>query len=90
MKDDKMKIEQRMQNMKKFYIKAGDLIDKLPDAIPEKTRTMLKDTILGDAELKNLMEGIDSHRPPRIFLIGIQKVVLKMRRYINAWTVTEY
>ena len=70
MKDDKMKIEQRMQKMKKFYIKAGDLIDKLPDAIPEKTRTMLKDTILGDAELKNLMEGIDSHRPPRIFLIG--------------------
>ena len=65
-----MKDEQRMQNMKKFYIKAGDLIDKLPDAIPEKTRTMLKDTILGDAELKNLMEGIDSHRPPRIFLIG--------------------
>lgn len=70
MKDDKMKIEQRMQNMKQFYIKAGDLIDKLPDAIPEKTRTMLKDTILGDKELKNLMEGIDSHRPPRIFLIG--------------------
>ena len=70
MKDDKMKIEQRMQNMKNFYIKASDLIDKLPDAIPEKTRTMLKDKILGDAELKNLMEGIDSHRPPRIFLIG--------------------
>ena len=67
---DKIKIEQRMQNMKKFYIKAGDLIDKLPDAIPEKTRVMLKDTILGDKELKNLMEGIDSHRPPRIFLVG--------------------
>ena len=70
MMDDKMKIEQRMQNMKKFYIKVGELIDKLPDAIPEKTRTMLKDTILGDSELKNLMEGIDLHRPPRIFLIG--------------------
>ena len=67
---DKIKIEQRMQNMKKFYIKAGDLIDKLPDAIPEKTRVMLKDTILGDKELKSLMEGIDSHRPPRIFLVG--------------------
>lgn len=70
MMNDKMKIEQRMQNMKKFYIKVGELIDKLPDAIPEKTRTMLKDTILGDSELKNLMEGIDLHRPPRIFLIG--------------------
>ena len=70
MKDDKMKIEQRLQNMKKFYVKAGELIDKLPDAIPEKTRTMLKETILGDKDLKNLMEGIETHRPPRIFLIG--------------------
>ncbi len=70
MKDENMKIEQRMQNMKKFYIKAGDIIDKLPDAIPAKTREMLKDAILGDKDLKKLMEGIDSHRPPRIFLIG--------------------
>ena len=70
MKDDSVKIEKRLQNMKKFYIKAGELIDKLPDSIPEKTRTMLKDTILGDKDLKRLMDGIDSHRPPRIFLIG--------------------
>ena len=70
MKDDKMKIEQRLQNMKKIYVKAGELIDKLPDAIPDKTREMLKNTILGDKELKRLMEGIDNHRPPRIFLIG--------------------
>ena len=55
MKDDKMKIEQRLQNMKKFYVKAGDMIDNLPDAIPEKTRRMLKDTILGDKDLKKLM-----------------------------------
>lgn len=70
MKNDKMKIEQRLQNMKKFYINAGDMIDKLPDAIPEKTRLMIKDSILGDKDLKKLMEGIDAHRPPRIFLIG--------------------
>ena len=31
---------------------------------------MLKNAILGDKELKDLMEGIDSHRLPRIFLIG--------------------
>ena len=70
MVDKKMKIEQRLQNMRKFYVKAGKLIDNLPDAIPAKTRDMLKDTILGDKELERLMEGIDSHRPPRIFLIG--------------------
>lgn len=63
------RIEQRMQNMKKFYIKATELIDNLPDAIPDKAKDMLKN-ILGDKELKRLMEGIDNHRPPRIFLIG--------------------
>ncbi|HFI0020919.1 TPA: hypothetical protein ACGOTQ_002021 [Streptococcus suis] len=36
MKDDKMKIEQRLHNMKDFYVKAEKMIDSLPDAIPEK------------------------------------------------------
>lgn len=70
MKDDSMKIEQRLQNMKNFYTKVGDLLDNLPNAIPEKARQKIRDTILGDEELKNLMDGVDSHRPPRIFLIG--------------------
>lgn len=70
MKDDSMKIEQRLQNMKNFYTKVGDLLDNLPDAIPEQARQKIRDTILGDEELKNLMDGVDSHRPPRIFLIG--------------------
>ena len=70
MKDDSMKIEQRLQNMKNIYTKVGDLLDNLPDQIPEKARKKIRDTILGDEELKNLMDGVDSHRPPRIFLIG--------------------
>lgn len=70
MKDNNMKIEQRLKNMKNFYIKAGVMIDNLPDIIPEDTKKMLKDTILGDKDLNKLMEGIDTHRPPRIFLIG--------------------
>ena len=52
MKDDSMKIEQRLQNMKNFYTKVGDLLDNLPDAIPEKARQKIRDTILGDEELK--------------------------------------
>lgn len=67
MKDDSMKIEQRLQNMKNFYTKVGDLLDNLPDAIPEKARQKIRDTILGDEELKNLMDGVDSHRPPPDF-----------------------
>lgn len=68
MKDDKMKIEQRLQSMKKFYIKAGEMIDGLPDTVTEKTREMLKDNILGDKDL--VVDERWTHRPPRIFLIG--------------------
>ena len=67
---EKLKIEQRLQNMGKFYKKATQLIDSLPDTIPQNTRDMLKEKVLGDKELERLMEGIDSHRPPRIFMIG--------------------
>ncbi len=70
MKDDKIKIESRLKNMKSFYLKAGELLENLPAVVPEKKREELKETILGDAELKKLMDGIDAHRPPRIFLIG--------------------
>lgn len=69
MKDDNMKIEQRLQNMKNFYVKAENLIDKLPDAVSPKTKSALKDAILGDRDLNNLMEGVESHRSPRLFLI---------------------
>ena len=70
MEKDNLKIERRLENMKDFYVKVGNLIEELPDAIPEKTKELLKDKILGDKDLKELMDGIDSHRPPRIFIIG--------------------
>ena len=70
MKDEKMKIEQRLQNMKKTYMKINEMIDSLPEIIPSEFRDTIKKTIIGDKELKTLMEGVDSHRPPRLFLIG--------------------
>ena len=70
MLDENQKIEKRLANMKNFYLKIEDILDSLPDVIPENTKDLLKNKILGDNNLKNLMDGIDSHRPPRIFLIG--------------------
>lgn len=70
MKDNNIKIENRLENMKNFYIHAGQLIDSLPNGISEDTKKLIKDKVLGDKELKKLMDGIDAHRPPRIFLIG--------------------
>ena len=62
--------EERMQNMKNAYLKLDNVLNHLPDAIPEKMKGVLRDKILGDKQLKELMEGIDEHRPPRFFLIG--------------------
>ena len=62
--------EERMQNMKNAYLKLNSVLNRLPDAIPEKMKSVLCDKILGDKQLKELMEGIDEHRPPRFFLIG--------------------
>lgn len=65
-----MNSEERLNRVKQMYLKACELIDELPDAIPSKYQDILKDIILGDKELKKLMESIDGNRPPRIFLIG--------------------
>ena len=46
MKDDNKKVEKRLENMKNFYLKAEKLLDNLPDAIPEKTKNILKETFL--------------------------------------------
>ncbi len=70
MSDNNSVVEKRLRDMKDFYLKASDLIDNLPKEIPSNTKNKIKDTVLGDKELKQLMEGLDSHRPPRIFLIG--------------------
>ena len=70
MSDEDSRIEQRIHNMKRLYLKVAELIEQLPEAIPEKTKTMLQDAILGDKDLKSFMNGLDAHRPPRIFLIG--------------------
>lgn len=42
MEGQKKKIEQRLENMKKFYVKAGEIIDNLTDAIPNDIRKKLK------------------------------------------------
>ena len=70
MKDDLELIEKRLQGVKNFYLKTNDIIDSIPDSIPNKIKGQVKDAILGDKELKNLMESIDTNRPPRIFLMG--------------------
>lgn len=63
-------LDQRLQKIKNLYLKADAMIDSIPDALPLDAKTKLKNAIFNDKELKELIEGIDSHRPPRLFLAG--------------------
>ena len=69
-KVNKTEIEKRLQNMQNFYSKTVETIDNLPSTISANTKSHIKDAILGDKELQELMDGINNHRPPRLFLIG--------------------
>ena len=68
--NDRETVEKRLENMKKLYLRINQLIDEIPESIPSTVRDMIRDNILGDKDLKELMEGIDHHRPPRFLLVG--------------------
>lgn len=68
--NDRETLEKRLENMKKLYLRINELIDEIPESIPSAVRDMVRDRILGDKDLKELMEAIDHHRPPRFLLVG--------------------
>lgn len=70
MQSDRQKIEKRLGNIKNTYLKLDKMIDSLPEEVPDGVRDIIKDKILGDKNLKALMDGIDNHRPPRFLLVG--------------------
>ena len=67
---DEELIEQRLKMFKSSYQKLEGVIDKIPDSVPDRIKQTIKDAVLNNKELKELIEGIDNHRPPRVFLIG--------------------
>lgn len=70
MNPERETIEKRLENMKNIYLRIGQILDEIPEAIPERVRTFIREKIIGDKELKELMDGIDHHRPPRFLLVG--------------------
>ena len=69
MNPERQTIEKRLENMKNIYLQIGRIIDEIPEAIPESVRNLIRDKIVGDKDLKELMDGIDHHRPPRFLLV---------------------
>ena len=70
MKKNSETVEKRLENLKKVYNNIESIVDNIPEAVPKKIRKQIKDSILGDKDLKELMEGLENHRPPKIFFVG--------------------
>lgn len=70
MKNEDITIEKRLEHMKNFYVNVDKFLDDLKDNIPGEAIDKIKKAVLGDEKLKKLIEGIDNHRAPRLFLMG--------------------
>lgn len=58
MNPERETIEKRLENMKNIYLRIGQILDEIPEAIPEKVRTFIREKIIGDKELKELINCI--------------------------------
>ncbi len=63
-------LQQRLERIKDFYLNIDSYLDKIPDELPLDMKDKIRKAILDDKGLKDLIDGIDNHRPPRIFLVG--------------------
>lgn len=70
MKKEQRTIEERLEAIKNFYNKLDDVLGMLPDVIPDEMIERVKKAIFDDADLKRIMDGIESNRPPRFMLVG--------------------
>jgi len=70
MENNKDSLQKRLEKIKNLYYKIDEILEGLPDSIPNKVKTKIKDTIFGDKELRDLMEGLETHRAPRFIMVG--------------------
>lgn len=70
MKKEQELLQNRLDRVKEVYYGLRDLIKHLPDDVPEEVKDVLQKAILGDKELKKLMEGLDTYRVPRFLMVG--------------------
>lgn len=70
MDNNKDNLTKRLDKIKNLYYKMDEILEGLPDSIPDKIKKKIKDTIFGDKELRELMEGLETQRAPRFIMVG--------------------
>jgi uncharacterized protein (DUF697 family)/predicted GTPase len=63
-------VENRIDRIAGLYAKVDELLSRLPEEVPHVVRDFIKSMILGNEEIKELVEGIRDRRPPRFVLVG--------------------
>jgi GTP-binding protein EngB required for normal cell division len=65
-----LEIENRLERIANIYNKLAELMERLPDEIPESVKQKITNLLLADKNMKELIDGIRKRRPPRFILIG--------------------
>ena len=63
-------IEDRLERIANIYGKLAELMEQLPVEIPASIKQKITNLLLGDKDMKELIDGIKERRPPRFILIG--------------------
>ena len=63
-------VEKRIDRIAGLYATVDELLSRLPEEVPQVVRGFIKNLILGNEEIKELVEGIRDRRPPRFVLVG--------------------
>lgn len=63
-------VENRLKSLKGAYDRIEAFMDEAGSVFPKEATDVVKKYILGDEELKRFMNGLESHRTPRIMMLG--------------------
>ena len=64
-------IEKRIKAITNFYMNVDDIVNnKLPQFIPNEVKDTVIEKILGDKDLKGLIDSLNNHRAPRFLIMG--------------------
>ena len=63
-------IENRLERLVGIYDKLNEIIKQIPVEIPDKVSQRLVNLLMGDQDMKKLVESIKGRRPPRFLLMG--------------------
>lgn len=70
MKKNLATIEERIRSIKTIYQRIDDLCANLPEGLNNKYVGIIKEAVLENKELDELVKSLDEYRPPRVLLIG--------------------